>query len=355
MTPKISIIVPIYNVEAYLGRCLESVLSQSLLEIEIIAVNDGSTDGSLNILNEYASKDERIVVIDQKNQGVSAARNAALPLVKGEYIGFVDPDDWIEREMYEAMYSSGVQKKADIVMCTYIREFGSHSKVKKFDLPDTITYCNEDVQYKIMRRLIGPLKEEVANPENLDAWGTVWSKIYRAELLKQNQLRFVDLQLIGSNEDSLFNIHAFYHAQSFVFLNRPYYHYWRANDRSVTTGYKPALTNQFLQLYDFIESFIEEKGLQQDCRQALNNRISLNTLGLGLNAISKGNQVSFSAKIKEIKTILHHRKLKRSLEHFETVYCPIVWRTFFFCAKSRFVVGIYVMLLAIEWLRKTVK
>ncbi len=101
MKPKISIIVPIYNVEKYLRRCLDSLLIQYFKDIEIIAINDGSTDLSLQILNEYAIKDDRLKIIDQSNGGVSSARNAGIDAASGEYIGFVDPDDWVDKEMYE--------------------------------------------------------------------------------------------------------------------------------------------------------------------------------------------------------------------------------------------------------------
>lgn len=101
MKPKISIIVPIYNVENYLGRCLDSILAQEYEDFEIIAINDGSTDNSLTILQEYAEKDNRISIIDKINNGVSSARNVGLSQARGEYIGFVDPDDWIEPQMYK--------------------------------------------------------------------------------------------------------------------------------------------------------------------------------------------------------------------------------------------------------------
>ena len=275
MKPKISIIVPVYNVEKYLSRCLESLLTQSFKDIEIIAINDGSTDSSLQILNNYAVKDDRLKVIDKANGGVSSARNAGIDAASGDYIGFVDPDDWIDSDMYEIMYQTAQTEKADIVMCSYIREFGSHSKEKDFHLPEKVCYYNEEVQTNIMRRLVGPLNEEVGNPELLDAWGTVWSKIYKTELIKENELWFTDLSKIGTNEDTLFNIQAFYYANSFVFLNQPFYHYWRANDTSVTSGYKPNLMNQWFNLYNIIESFLNEKGLDEDYYTALNNRICL--------------------------------------------------------------------------------
>ena len=138
---------------------------------------------------------------------------------KGKYIGFVDPDDWIDQDMYEKMYDTAIQENADIVMCTYIREFGTHSKEKKFNMPEKVCYQNDKVKQEVMRRLVGPMKEEIANPELLDAWGTVWSKLYRADMIKENKINFIDLKVIGTNEDSLFNIHTFYYTNTFVFLN----------------------------------------------------------------------------------------------------------------------------------------
>ncbi|MFC0560061.1 glycosyltransferase [Halalkalibacter alkalisediminis] len=355
MNPKVSIIVPIYNVEKYLKRCLDSLVSQRLRDIEIIAVNDGSTDNSLLILKEYAKQDERIIVIDKENGGVSSARNKGLEKVRGSYIGFVDPDDWVDEHMYEQLYQMVLVENADISMCSYTREFGKHSKVKNFPLPEKVTYTNEEVQLKMMRRLIGPLNEEIANPELLDAWGTVWSKIYRTEVIKENHIVFTDLNKIGTNEDSLFNIQAFYYANKFVFTNKPYYHYWRVNENSVTTGYKTELIEKWSTLFSEIESFLEENDLNDQYYEALNNRICLNTLGLGLNEISKANQSSILVKIRNLDTILNHRTIKRSFEHFDLQHFSLLWRMFYFCAKTRKALSFFLLLMSIEWLRKVVR
>jgi glycosyltransferase EpsH len=355
MRPRVSIIVPIYNVEKYLTRCLDSLVSQHLTEIEIIAVNDGSTDRSLSILVEYAEKDGRIIVINKANGGVSSARNEGLKRATGEYIGFVDPDDWIDETMYERLYHTALEEHADIVMCSYIREFGQHSKIKDFPVTEKMVYTDYELHSKIMRRLIGPLKEEIANPELLDAWGTVWSKLYRSETLKSSNITFTDLNKIGTNEDSLFNIHAFYFAKKFVFINEPYYHYWRANENSVTTGYKPALMEKWSNLYDEIETFIKEKQLNEHFYKALHNRICLNTLGLGLNEISKANQSSTFKKIRNLKSILSNVRIKRSFEQLEVEHFSFVWKTFYYCAKTRRALSFFFLLSSIEWLRKVVR
>ncbi|GAE35918.1 glycosyltransferase [Halalkalibacter akibai] len=355
MKPKVSIIVPIYNVEKYLNRNLDSLLSQQLKDIEIIAVNDGSTDNSLEILQSYANRDNRIRVVDKANGGVSSARNEGLKRASGEYIGFVDPDDWINEEMFKQLYETAKADNADIVMCSYIREFGNHAKVKKFPGPEKISYQGDEVHSTIMRRLIGPINEEIAQPELLDAWGTVWSKIYRYDVVIGNEIRFKDLSEIGTNEDSLFNIEVFYHANTFVFLNQPYYHYWRANESSVTTGYKPALIDKWSNLFLIIETFIMEKNLSKSFDYALNNRICLNTLGLGLNEISKANKASTINKIRNLKLILNNKRIKQSFEQLEMQHFPLVWKMFYFCAKKQKAFSFYFLLSSIEWLRKVAR
>jgi glycosyltransferase EpsH len=352
MNPKVSILVPVYNMESYLPRCLDSLRSQTLTDIEIIAVNDGSTDNSLQILKAYARTDCRIIVVDRCNGGVSAARNEAIRLARGEYIGFVDPDDWVEQDMYSVLYEAAVSENADVVMCSYVREFGTHSKVKEFRMPDKITYTGERVRSVVLRRLVGPLGEEVRNPEYLDAWGTVWSKLYRTSVIKNNNVRFVDLNIVGSNEDSLFNMQVMCHAETFTFVNRPLYHYWRANPDSITSRHKPELVRQFMRQYAWIQDFLTTNRLQPEFYHALQNRIALNILGLGLSVVSKRNPASSSQKVKALRELLEEPLFRSSLERFDLSLVSHVWKWFFLCAKWRCSAGLYVMLLGIDWLRK---
>ena len=117
--PELSIIVPVYNVEKYLPKCIESILAQTFTDFELILIDDGSPDRCGEICDEYAAKDSRIVVIHQKNQGVSAARNAGLDAARGTYIGFVDSDDWIEPEMYQTLMTVAKDRNASLTACSY--------------------------------------------------------------------------------------------------------------------------------------------------------------------------------------------------------------------------------------------
>ena len=131
--PELSIIVPVYKVEKYLPRCIDSILAQTFGDFELILIDDGSPDGCGRICDEYARKDKRIVVIHQKNMGVSAARNAGLDIARGRYIGFVDSDDWIEPQMYEAMMDAIRENGADMAVCgvRYADEDGKFTRADR--------------------------------------------------------------------------------------------------------------------------------------------------------------------------------------------------------------------------------
>lgn len=123
----ISVIIPVYNVEDYLPRCLESVINNTYKDLQIICINDGSTDNSLEILNKYAYKDKRIIVIDQKNSGVSSARNVGLSYADGQYIAFVDSDDWIHDRFFEFLHKAITINDSDLAVCSFIRATSEHT------------------------------------------------------------------------------------------------------------------------------------------------------------------------------------------------------------------------------------
>ena len=140
---KVSIIVPVYNSEKYLKKCIESIQKQTLKDMQIILINDGSTDNSLSICKEYQKRDNRIEVIDKANMGVSSARNTGIEAAIGEYIGFVDADDWIEPEMYENMYHQVKQMQADVCMCNYVVENNRGSTPVLLELKQNLLQRNE--------------------------------------------------------------------------------------------------------------------------------------------------------------------------------------------------------------------
>lgn len=348
--PKVSIIVPVYNVEKYLHRCMDSLINQTLKDIEIIAVNDGSTDSSLSILQEYEKKDTRVIVINNINQGVSHSRNIGIDKACGDYLLFVDSDDWINLDMCERMYNKALSNQSDIVMCSYIREFGSHSKEKIFNLKDETVYENEEIK-ELNRMIIGPIGNELGSGEGLDSLGTIWAKLYKSDLIKNNSHKFIDLKEIGSAEDTLFNIMIFKNVNKITFLNKPYYHYWKGNTNSITVGYNPNLRTQWHKLFEYIRNFINENNLDDSFHKALDNRIAMSVLGLGLNECSKRNQASFKTKVGNFRKILNDKLINNSYKNFELNRFPIHWRLFYIFNKKKMALSSFCMISTIEFLR----
>jgi len=168
MNPLISIIIPIYNAETYLEKCINSVISQTYSNLEIIIVDDGSTDGSPDICDDYANNEKRIVVIHKNNGGVSSARNKGLDVAKGEYIGFVDSDDYLEFDMYEKLYNSLISNNADISICGYLLEKEDGAIIKEVSKIPNLKMT----QYEALEMTI----------DSNYFQGFLWNKLFKASI-----------------------------------------------------------------------------------------------------------------------------------------------------------------------------
>ena len=334
----ISIIVPVYNVASYLPQCLDSLVNQTYRDIEIICVNDGSTDGSLSILQEYAQKDERIKIISRENRGISCSRNEALDIAQGEWTMFVDSDDWIDINTCESALNLALQHHADVVMWAYVREFKKQSLPKLYLSGTTI--WEENIS-QLHRRIVGPINEELTRPDTLDSWGTIWGKLYRNSFIHANSLiRFVDTKLIGSAEDVLFNIAYMGRISKAVYIPETWYHYRKGE--SYTSSYKADLPQKWNMLYQKIKEEIQEQQLGSDFKQAYFNRISLGIIGLGLNEMFA--KSSFKQKYKCIQALLNRDIYREAIQKFPIQYFPIHWKMFFNFAQNKNTLGILCLL-----------
>lgn len=203
----VSVIVPVYNTEGFLQKCLDSLTNQTLEDIEIICVNDGSTDNSLKILQEYATKDKRIKIINQENKKQGAARNAGMKIATGEYIGFVDSDDWIDLDFYEKLYNAATGHNFDIALGTNIRAKKNVNK-KRLNITDEKEYKTVQEKFDVNIQWKNPC------PTN---------KIYRRELFSKHNIKWPEGVFC---EDKLFTIKAVYYANGIVTVPNANYYYF---------------------------------------------------------------------------------------------------------------------------------
>lgn len=258
--PKISIIVPVYNVEKYIDKCLKSLTQQTLQDIEIIIVNDGSLDKSIDIIKKYVKQNPtKIKYYEKKNGGLSSARNYGLEYATGEYIAFLDSDDYVETNMYEEMYILAKKEKADMVECDFLWEWEYGKKI--FD---------KRREYKI--------KEEMMKKPRVVAW----NKIYKREILNKYKIRFPEGLIY---EDMEFFYKLLPHINKMSYLNKYFVHYTQRED-SITNRQTEKIEDIF-KILDNIFDYYKEQNLYNKYEKVIKYMSRRILLGSSLKRIFK--------------------------------------------------------------------
>ena len=250
---KISVIIPVYNVEKYLEECLDSVVNQTFEDIEIICVNDGSTDKSLEILNDYASADDRIKVFTQENKRQGAARNLGLDKSSGDYVYFMDSDDYIDLSTIEKLYNNGISNNSDIVVSKIARftddcdkidysipGFDFETQFKNVDFND-FTFNYNDIKQYVLNRSFAP-----------------WMKLFKKEFLLENNLQFIEYL---AYEDVLFHVQTFLKAQRISFSPN-FFYYYRNNPTSTMNTTENGL--DIFKIIDFVQKYLIENDFMDE-------------------------------------------------------------------------------------------
>lgn len=243
---KVSIIIPTYNNEQTILKCIKSLLQIELpYEIEIIVIDDGSTDHTKEQIREVIDL-EYIKVVEQKNSGVSSARNRALDIITGEYVLMVDSDDWVESDYIETMVSTIDNSNVDSVICGYYIDFfeTQESVIVELDVPKE------------------PLKEQVRYVERRKNLNLLWNKIYKKSIIEQYQIRFNEDLTRG--EDLDFNIQYFKHVTQISSVSRPLYHYVRRNTASLLQKYTPKMFDQQWVIFNNKVGFFDYYNMNSD-------------------------------------------------------------------------------------------
>lgn len=246
--PKVSIIVPVYNTEKYLKKCLDSLIHQTLEDIEIIVVNDSSPDNAQDIIDEYTKKDERVKSYIKPNGGQGDARNLGLEKATGEYIGYVDSDDFIDSNMYEDMYNKALEDRSDIVNVGYY----IYSETGKV------------IKEEIFKRNINPtnIKE---TPQVLFDNTAVTNKLFKASLLKDNNIKF---RVKKWYEDFDFVVKAICYATSISIIEKPYYYYLQRSGSTMNNS-NIERNLEILEAMDEILEFCKVQGIYDELKEEL--------------------------------------------------------------------------------------
>lgn len=250
---KISIIIPVYNTGKYLEKCLNSIITQSLKDIEIICIDDGSEDDSLKILQSFAKKDSRIKVLTQKNQGQSVARNVGIKKAQGDYIGFIDSDDWADEKMFEKLYHNAQSYDSDVAMCSIhvfnekTEEMNDHDSYMSLDLFDK-SFENRAFNYK---EVLDSLFRICVVP---------WNKIYKREFLISNKILFPEGLFF---EDNVFNLEILIKSKKISIIKEPLIFFRRFSQTSTTTG-EDRKKLDFFRIFELEEKLLKDFGLYEE-------------------------------------------------------------------------------------------
>jgi glycosyltransferase EpsJ len=286
--PAISVIIPVYKAESFIKNCVDSVLWQTMADIELILVDDGSPDKSGEICDSYALKDERVRVIHRENGGVSAARNDGIAAARGDYILFVDSDDHIDKTMCETLLRALKSQGADTAACAHFNLFpGGEKSLESFPLDEGV-YGTKEILDSIVRPLLKDrIGEDVFN-------GYVWRYLFSRAIISENAIKFSGAYL----EDELFLIEYFCHAQRLAAVSKPLY-YYHQNPGSVTRRYLKDFESTFLSSFEAKRALVKKHSI--DCIEGWEDI----TLWAGLliaigNEYAPGNAIPLSDKRRNV-------------------------------------------------------
>lgn len=331
----ISVIVPVYNIEKYLKKCLDSLAFQTCSDVEFILVDDGSTDNCGKICDDYAEKDKRFKVIHKKNGGLVSARKVGIKNANGEYIGFVDGDDYIEKDMYFEFEKMIKKYKPDILVSEFFFSYEDREE-KSSQIPEKEFYSKSEFE-KIYDKILftGKYYEFGINPN-------CWSKVFKKELLEKNLYLVDDCTRMG--EDAAFTYPCLLDANSVCYISKPLYHY-RIADGSMTKSYDKNMVNIVYIAYDLIKKKVEQENINF-ASQLSYYLLYLSNFVIRNEAICK-NKTTYKEKKKVFQLVLN--KIKSSQFEVDYGVLPKHTKLLLLCIKSNsvFLLNLYCSLLKI--------
>ncbi len=329
---SVSVIVPIYNASPYLEKCLDSVVNQTLKNIEIILINDGSTDNSEEICKAYADKDNRIIYYKKENEGLAAARQDGIERAHGEYVGFVDSDDWLELNMYERMFSVAEKHNADIVFCNC---YADESEKNIVYLEPGI-YDRDQIEKNILSRSLAGISKKGSN--SVIRWSNCL-RIYKLSLIKDNNIAFG--RGFRRSQDLQLTFETTLYAQKYVSICDEYLYHNRSanNEKSLSRGYTK---NYWKLIRPLIDKLYED--IDSYKKQDLHNQMHLCTFFFAVAAIRNEYEISnynFFIKIKKLNEIVKDDVVQNAIKYVEFSKLNNYYKTIYMGIKGKSALSVY--------------
>ena len=341
----VSVIVPVYNVEKYLVRCVQSILSQTYRDLEIVLVDDGSKDSSPQICDQLATQDPRIKVVHQENQGLGGARNTGLMNATGAFITFIDSDDYVGETHIENLYSSATKAQADIAVGFYVSVNEKGKITRKKNHLKIGDYEHERVFNELLLPMIGT---EEGHHSDTAVEPSCCMSLYRLSIIKEHNISFASTKEIIA-EDQFFNIDCFMYAQKVVVTEVDDYYYYM-NSQSLTRKYDKERFNRTINYYHCLKQKVGQYGLSELAEKRIARSFLMKTrIALRLIAYA---DMDFGCKRSAINGILSHDLVAKVIKEYPIHTYPIMMRVLSQLMRSKSVIGVYFLIKARDGIKK---
>lgn len=337
--PKVSVIVPVYNAEKYLDQCVRSILTQTVEDMELILVDDGSTDSSPAMCDAFAAQDSRVKVIHKPNGRAASARNAGLRAATGEYVAFVDADDWIDPEMYEKMLATG----AEVCLCDYVRFSGEQEF--PFSQPNVEKgfYDAEQMRQHIYPHLV---MDGIEYPITISNWAL----LIKRSIIEDNHLTYREDILVS--EDAPFGSEVLYCAKSFAYLKGEHFYHYRMTEGSASKSHKNWWWDSFLKINEETEQFFGDCAAYDFTQQIKSNMFYLARAEIYY--ILNDTQLSRSEQNRKVKEVMSHPRVVRMMRGYDTAGVPLSLKMVYWSIRYRSV-PLRRLVITLAGLRKAIK
>ena len=327
MESKVSIIVPVYKVEQYLERCIKSILNQTYKDLEIILVDDGSPDNCPQMCDEYANQHANVKVIHKENGGLSSARLAGFDVAKGEYILFVDSDDYINEQMVEKLVIAMETEDAQLAMCGYNTVCDGRIDATKLPYQTTSIAGREKIISDYILPLIGRDRQSINIP------GFLWIRLFKRSLIRRE---FFASEREYFLEDHVFNLYYADLVKTIAIVDEPLYYYC-VNRESLSNCYRKGKFQMYTNLYQFFVSYIQERKFE-NVEERLNNFLLSAFFASIDNAVQAGGYTSYKV---EIDFVIHDDAIKDMMKKIDNKSLSFMQKIIVFLFKMRLYRGLY--------------